>query len=107
MRACVLRNMSYVNIPRMVQILKAPLLRSLSDPNALVCKTGAMAVSKLAILDQSIGLTQAYIDGLYSLLRNNDPMVFFTQIFIRMRLLQMLLLLSMNSIYETRLSNYL
>ena len=75
-RACCLRNMSYVDVPKIVELLKTPLLDSLNDNNPLVAKTAALAVLKLAMLDPGMLRTSPqYVESLYKLVESDDPMV--------------------------------
>lgn len=88
-RSCALRNMSYVNIPQVIQLLKGKLVCAMKDDHPIVAKTAALAVAKLSMLDPQLLNDPVYIDTLYSLLDHHDPTVYIDYIsnFTKYRLL--------------------
>lgn len=74
-KSCALRNMSYVNIPQVIQLLKSKLVQCLRDEDSMVVKTAALAVAKLSMMDSRMLEDSVYLNELYELLGHNDPTV--------------------------------
>ncbi|KAJ3389375.1 AP-1 complex subunit beta-1 [Entophlyctis sp. JEL0112] len=74
-RALALRTMGYMQVDRLIEALSTALAKALSDKDAYVAKTAAIAVVKLYTYDRKLVERLGLIDKLRSLLSSDNSMV--------------------------------
>ncbi|KAI8844149.1 armadillo-type protein [Chytridium lagenaria] len=74
-RALALRTMGYIQVDKITECLCDQLRGCLSDKDPYVCKTAAIAVSKLFFLDKSLVQNMGFLDYLRSLVDHENATV--------------------------------
>ncbi|KAJ3263738.1 hypothetical protein HDU77_010014 [Chytriomyces hyalinus] len=74
-RALALRNMSYIQVDKVIDAVAAALVKCLADRDAYVAKTAAVCVVKMYSFDKGVVERNGFIEKLRSLLNSDNSMV--------------------------------